>query len=148
MIHKQEFSNAQREEANRDAKYIFLPDLEDEHDNGKIFTFILLILESRFSLARMDWIIISCIQQNDEQTPFEYLFNAWSRATHMSSNFRSAGYSEANEKSAILKEIKALCIRYAGFSLTTDMSDMFGLASLTVMIMIGADYPRWTLVHI
>jgi ubiquitin conjugation factor E4 B len=60
---------------------------------------------------------------DDNQTPFHYLLGAWKRAAEMSRNIRPDRDKQANAKIEILKEIRRLCVSYAGLSIM--MPDMF-----------------------
>ena len=63
---------------------------------------------------------------DDNQTPFHYLLGAWKRAAEMSRNIRPDRDKQANAKIEILKEIRRLCVSYAGLSIM--MPDMFAEA--------------------
>src|SRR5579859_402662 len=85
--------------------------------------FELTFEEPRFSTANMEPAILGRTALDDNQTPFHYLLGAWKRAAEMSRNIRPDRDKQANAKIEILKEIRRLCVSYAGLSIM--MPDMF-----------------------
>lgn len=71
----------------------------------------------------MEPAILSRTAIDDNQTPFHYLLGAWKRAAEMSRNIRPDRDKQATAKLEILKEIRRLCVSYAGLSIM--MPDMF-----------------------